>query len=848
MAQYSVDIVARALGGSQVDQLAKSFQGVEQAAVKSQKGIDGAANNIRSIKPAAQSAATGMQGLGAAIQAALGPLLAVSTALGVLKKGLDTAFERGAAEQKLKNFTDSAGEYSAALAVAADSANKFGMSQTEATTALADVYSRLKGLGFGLKETSEIYQGFNAIAMQSGTTAEDASGAFLQLSQALGSGKLQGDELRAILERMPTLAQAIAQSMGVSAAEIRNMGQEGKISSEVIYKALSQAAAEADNFGNKLNAQQQAMKSLSQVADQLLNSIGQVFAPFVIAGAEALAAVGQKLADWWGYLGNVIFPAVMKALEPLRAALANAFADIDFSVIIDVVQNVLIKGMQMAIGVIGNVATALAAVVNWFKELSNNAIIQGLVGAMGAIVEKLGLAGSKVKDWKQEQEKVTDEAASSLDNYSSMPAPIEDAKEKAKELKKAQEGITEAIKQAVAEADKQAQSMTTAVNEQLSLTEARLKAETAINDVLLQQAERQLETATNEKGRVDAAKKIHYITIRNAELELRATNAAIEAETRKAQIALESARIKAKEVESVVLLAKAQGAVTEAHAEALAAQREAVGLAERHLQTTTAVAAEQYKAAQAVYEGKVAAADAAYQQNIVAKNTQTAATAAGEFAGNMERAAAAAKKAAASISAVQGMSTAKAVGVGYDFGAAGNNQAFKAAYETALAKLQQDLAKTFVSVDESQRRLNELNKKFFDAASEYNRRYWQENNKNMMESWRKGGGAPLPAYASGGYVSGPQVAMVGEGGEPEYIIPKSRMDDALANYAAGKRGNAVLGAPSQINLTYSGNIIRQDQGDYLSTSAVPGIVRQAVDQTISTLGRNPGARRNAGIS
>lgn len=848
MAQYSVDIVARALGGNQVDQLAKSFQGVEQAAVKSQKGIDGAANNIRSIKPAAQAAATGMQGLGAAIQAALGPLLAVSTALGVLKKGIDTAFERGAAEQKLKNFTDSAGEYSAALAVAADSANKFGMSQTEATTALADVYSRLKGLGFGLKETSEIYQGFNAIAMQSGTTAEDASGAFLQLSQALGSGKLQGDELRAILERMPTLAQAIAQSMGVSAAEIRNMGQEGKISSEVIYKALSQAAAEADNFGNKLNAQQQAMKSLSQVADQLLNSIGQVFAPFVIAGAEALAAVGQKLADWWGYLGNVIFPQVMQALEPLRQAMANAFADIDFSVIIDVVQNILIKGMQTAIGVIGNVANALAAVVNWFKELSNNAIIQALVNTMGAIVEKLGLAGSKVKDWKQEQEKVTDEAASSLDNYSSMPAPIEDAKEKAKELKKAQEGITEAIKQAVAEADKQAQSMTTAVNEQLSLTQARLDAEIAVNNVLLQQAERQLQAATNQKDRVAAAKEIYDITVRNAELELQATNAAIEAETRKAQIALESARIKAKEVESVVLLAKAQGAVTEAHAEALAAQREAVGLAERHLQATTAVAAEQYKAAQAVYDGKVAAADAAYQQNIVAKNTQTAASAAGEFAGNMERAAAAAKKAAASVSAIQGMSTAKAVGVGYDFGAAGNNQAFKAAYETALAKLQQDLAKTFVSVEESQRKLNELNKKFFDAASEYNKRYWQENRKNMEESWRKGGGGSLPGYASGGYVSGPQVAMVGEGGEPEYIIPKSRMDDALANYAAGKRGNAVLGAPSQINLTYSGNIIRQDQGDYLSTSAVPGIVRQAVDQTISTLGRNPGARRNAGIA
>ena len=200
------------------------------------------------------------------------------------------------------------------------------------------------------------------------------------------------------------------------------------------------------------------------------------------------------------------------------------------------------------------------------------------------------------------------------------------------------------------------------------------------------------------------------------------------------------------------------------------------------------------------------------------------------------------------MAATQGMSTAKGVGVNYDFGAAGQNAAFKAAYEAALGRLQQDLAKTFISVAESERRLAALNKQFFDAATEYNRRYWQENRKNMEESWKKGGGGALPRFASGGYVTSPQVAMIGEGGEPEFVIPQSRMASAMANYAAGKRGNAVLGAPSQINLTYSGNIIRQDQGDYLSTSAVPGIVRQAVDQTISTLGRNPGARRSAGIS
>ena len=218
-------------------------------AIANAKGLNRA---LEGVEPAAKKAAVASRGFGAALQSALAPLLAMSTAITGVGKSLNTAFARGAAVEKLKNFTGSAGELNAALAAAANSSQKFGISQTEATTALADTLSRLKGLGFGLKETTQIYDGFNAIALQSGTSAEDAAGAFVQLSQALGSGKLQGDELRSILERMPTLAQRIATSMGKSAGEIRRLGQEGKLTSDIIQKALAEAAEASDNYGNKL--------------------------------------------------------------------------------------------------------------------------------------------------------------------------------------------------------------------------------------------------------------------------------------------------------------------------------------------------------------------------------------------------------------------------------------------------------------------------------------------------------------------------------------------------------------------------------------------------------------------
>ena len=64
------------------------------------------------------------------------------------------------------------------------------------------------------------------------------AGAFLQLGQAMGSGKLQGDELRSILERMPQLAVEIANTMGVSASQIKQLGADGKITADVLYETF----------------------------------------------------------------------------------------------------------------------------------------------------------------------------------------------------------------------------------------------------------------------------------------------------------------------------------------------------------------------------------------------------------------------------------------------------------------------------------------------------------------------------------------------------------------------------------------------------------------------------------
>ena len=71
-----------------------------------------------------------------------------------------------------------------------------------------------------------------------GTDAVHQADALLQLTQALGSGKLQGDELRSIAEAAPLIEKVIADYMGVSMGQIKELGSEGEITAEIIKNAV----------------------------------------------------------------------------------------------------------------------------------------------------------------------------------------------------------------------------------------------------------------------------------------------------------------------------------------------------------------------------------------------------------------------------------------------------------------------------------------------------------------------------------------------------------------------------------------------------------------------------------
>jgi hypothetical protein len=109
----------------------------------------------------------------------------------------------------------------------------------------------------------------------------------------------------------------------------------------------------------------------------------------------------------------------------------------------------------------------------------------------------------------------------------------------------------------------------------------------------------------------------------------------------------------------------------------------------------------------------------------------------------------------------------------------------------------------------------------------------------------------VPAFAQGGVVNRPTLAMVGEGGEREYVVPESKMAAASSNYLAGARGGAVLagaasgGGTPTINIT-TGPVMEFDGQRYVTVTDMERAMRATAEGVLGRI-RTPAARTALGI-
>jgi tape measure domain-containing protein len=737
----------------------------------------------------------------------------------VLRQSVSTAFERGGAEQRLRNLTSSTGEFNAAIASATGASAKFGISQTEATVALADVYGRLKGVGFGLKETTQIYEGFNVAAKQSGISGADAAGVFFQLSQALGKGKLNGDEFVSVSERMPQLLDLIAQSTGRSRGELQQMAQEGKITSDVLYRALATAAEGSGDLNAKLTEQQRTMGKLTQVTDQLKAQIGNVFAPVVVAGAKGLAVIGEKLSEWWGYLGSQVFPRLLKALKPAIDEFRKLWTAIPWSTILGYLQGSIILALNRIIGVVRVMAPIIALIVRKFLELSNNPVFKFFAEQAAKLLEKMGVTNNAVDTFTAKQAQARNQVAQTVNAYNSMPPKIEAAAEKNKGLIAATNSVLNNLRAQQTSLDAHVASLERGA----SVTSARFAAEKAINDLRGVQLEREYQFAKTAQQRLNIAVAIFRQQAQAAVIEYRQALDNIRLEKIKGELQLQSARIKYDQIRAEgllqILLAKnveEETAKRQKLGEALQAQNAVIDSTADQVAANKELVRYQAITAKAQFNAKILTAQTALEQKLISDQI--------------------------------GLTQVSALAVSQSLANAYSSSQFMAQATSSIAINSDKSAGNFIRVATNAEMAATKIREAADAQERLNRLRGQATAPTVR------GKTPVKRFAQGGFVSRPTLGLIGEAGESEYIVPESKAAGFVSNYLSGVRGaSAVAAAPTgstggstTINVT-TGPVMEFDGQRYVTVTDMERAMRLTAEGVIGRL-RTPSARIALGMA
>jgi len=308
---------------------------VAVATVDIQVNSQGAVNSIRNVNTAATQLERQVNNTNRSVKqletafAGLGVAVAGMNALNIAKDFFATANAADAAQRRIKLVSQGLDDYRLVLQVAQNASSRFGLSQTEASRAIADIYTRLRPVGYNLSAINAIYEGFNTAVKLSGVEAGAASAAFLQLSQGLGSGTLQGDELRSVLEQMPSIAQAIAKEMDINVGSIKKFGSEGKITADVIVRALDRIRTEgAGKLAEALNTPQQKIIDLQNAMEAFKIVVASDDAPAVIGGIEQITEAVKRATRFVINLREG-FSLLAKAFNGVGAGIGNINSRLD---------------------------------------------------------------------------------------------------------------------------------------------------------------------------------------------------------------------------------------------------------------------------------------------------------------------------------------------------------------------------------------------------------------------------------------------------------------------------------------------------------------------------------------
>lgn len=250
-----------------------------------------------------------------------------------------------------------------------------------------------------------------------GASQQEQSAGMYQLTQALASGRLQGDEFRSIMENAPILAQAISKSLGVSIGTLREMSSEGKITADVVKNAMFSASQEINSQFESIpmtftdivtqikNTAIQGFQPIAKQINSILNSdrmkefinssvilIGKLTS-VLSSSINLIAGVGAVIYDKWSLIAPIL-GTVVAGITAYNVALG-----------VIAVKTAIVKGATLAYNLaliaqnalhgVNNTALIASTAAQWGLNAAMLAcpitwIVAGIMLAVGALY--LGVA------------------------------------------------------------------------------------------------------------------------------------------------------------------------------------------------------------------------------------------------------------------------------------------------------------------------------------------------------------------------------------------------------------------------------------------------------------------------
>lgn len=397
----------------------KKMSGVNlDNAVNKAKGISPELNKAKnaqdSLNDSIKSGGGGLDSLTGKVMGLVGAYLSLQG----VKKVLDASDEIASTTARIDNMNSSFEEAGKSVMSTEDTMSAVMKAANNARGSFSDMASVIARLGNNAGDafsgTAEVVKFGELVQKQmviAGASSSEASAAMVQLSQALASGVLRGDELNSIFEQAPNLIRSIADYMGVSIGQIRGMASEGQITADIVKNAMFSAADDIEaKFANMPVTFSQFFTMIGNMAletfQPMLTELSSILAKEMGGVMEALRGifkVGSKVAIALIKNWKKIVPVVAGVVSGLVAFKVAVLASTMVSKAMALAEGMRGASMLLASGATldatikqyGFNAALLACPLTWIV-----AGIMGAVTAFGLFINSLSTTARSVDDIK----------------------------------------------------------------------------------------------------------------------------------------------------------------------------------------------------------------------------------------------------------------------------------------------------------------------------------------------------------------------------------------------------------------------------------------------------------------